>query len=56
MMSAGSFQIRRISRKPSQAGIGVCDSGSNGLIQFMGKRTGQLAKHGHSVHVREVCL
>src|ERR1700685_2814033 len=37
---AGSFQIGRIVRKPAQAGIGACDCSSNGLIEFMGKRTG----------------
>ena len=53
---AGSFQVRRITCEPSQAGIGACDGGSNGLVYFMRKRTGQLTKHGHSVHVRKLRL
>src|SRR5271165_103393 len=53
---AGPFQLRRIMCEPTQAGIGACDCGGNGLVYFMCKRTGQLTKHGHAVDVRELCL
>src|SRR5437016_11899378 len=53
---ARSFQIRRITCKPSQAGVRTCNRRSNGLPDFMCQRCRQLSHHTHTVNVREISL